>query len=281
MYHQLKYLPVDLLVPNHWNVQEQDEVIFNRLVDEIKEGGGAEGVTSETFIDTITVLAMDDGRYRIIGGEHRWMAAKAAGIEEVPCLILSGKRWEDEDYQKFVSIRLNVLKGKLNPEKFLDLYNSMVEKYGKEALQGLMGFVDSRAFDKLVDGVKKGMRKALSKDAAKEFDERAKDAKTAEDLAKIIQDLFNRYGDTLEFGFMVFTYGKQDHWYVQATKKVMKSLDQIALYCRETKAQIGEVLAPILDKGAKELAKKLAEEKKAVTSGADPLLDSKDPTDRS
>jgi ParB-like chromosome segregation protein Spo0J len=271
--HDLKYLPVDLLVPNSWNPQDQDEVTFQRLVDEVKPD-------STGFIDVVQVVAMEDGTYRILGGEHRWMAAKAADIEEVPCIVLQGEKWKDEDLQKFVTVRLNTIRGKIDPEKFLKLYREMAEKYGTEALQGLMGYTDQKAFQRLVDGVKKGMRKSLPKDMSDEFEAKAKEAKTVEDLQKIIQTLFTKYGDTVKHSFMIFTHGKQEHIYITMDRKMVRAMTKVAEYCKLTGADINEFMAPITNEYMKEATKRLAAEKKDQEA-PDPLLNEPENTDTS
>lgn len=255
--HEQQYLPIDSLIANDWNVQEQDEETFRRLVEEVKEG-------STGFIDSVTVIPIEDGMYRILGGQHRWMAAKAAGLEDVPCLILSGEKWKDVDLQKFVSVRLNMIRGKTDPEKFLKLYREMAEKYGRDALSGLLGFTDQKAFQKLVDGTKAGMRKSLPKSMADEFDKQAKEAKTVEDLQNIIQSLFARYGDTLQHSYMVFTHGKQEHVYIQASTKTLRAIRKIMTYCQETSSDINKVIEPILADGVKKLGKALEDSRKSV-----------------
>lgn len=235
--HDLSYLPVDKLVPNSWNAQDQDEATFNRLVDEVTEVG---------FIDPVEVIPMEDGTYRILGGEHRWMAAKKAGREEVPCIVLRGEKWQNEDLQKFVTVRLNTIRGQLNPEKFLKLYEEMASKYGAEALQQLMGYTDAVKWSKLVQSVSKGMKKALPKGMHKEFDKKAAEAKTVEDLEKIIQDMFSKYGDTLNLGFMIFTYGKQEHLYIAMDSKLKKAMDALRFYCQESSRNINDVMAPLV-----------------------------------
>lgn len=245
--HDLKYLPVDDLVPNAWNPQDQNEATFMRLCDEISEVG---------FIDPCEVVAMEDGTFRIIGGEHRWQAAKKVGLDEIPCVILQGKKWKDEDLQKFVTIRLNTIRGKVDPEKFMALYEEMAGKYGAEPLQQLMGYADTKAFEKLVHGVKKGLKKSLPPEMVEEFEKAAKDAKTAEDLEKIVQMLFAKYGDTVNLSFMIFTYGKQEHFYVQMNQKMRKAMNKVADYCKMTSTDINVFLEPIF----KECLKKASED---------------------
>lgn len=268
--HDLRYLPVDLIFPNNWNPQDQDEVTFKKLVDEVKPG-------STGFIDVVQVVAMADGTYRILGGEHRWMAAKAADLEEIPCIILQGEKWQEEDLQKFVTVRLNTIRGKVDPEKFLKLYNEMVEKYGRDALQGLMGYTDQKQFTKLVEGVKKGMKKSLPKEMSDEFDEQAKEAKSVEDLQKIIQNLFTKYGETVKHSFMIFTHGKQEHIYISMNRDMSRAMKKVLDFCKSTGTDINEFMAPVVASCAREAAKKLGDQEEKP----DPLKDEPEETSRS
>jgi hypothetical protein len=234
--HEQAYLPLDLIIPNDWNANEQDERTFDAFVDDVAETG---------FIDSLTVVPIDDGTYRIIGGEHRWRAAKASGEDEVPCLILKGAKWADEDLQKFVTVRLNMFKGKLNPEKFAKLYREMADKYGKEQLQKLFGFTDKRAFKKILSGVTKAAKQALPKELHGDLDEKAKDAQTVEDLGNIVQEMFQKYGDTADKSFMIFTHGKQEHIYVAMSTDMRRAMDKVCLYCETVGMDINEFMAPV------------------------------------
>ena len=129
--YEIKSIPIGKIVPNSWNPQSMPEEEFARLCDEIASVG---------FTAPIQVVPLNDGTYRILGGEHRWRAAQANNYESIPCVLLSTEQWADIDLQKFVTVRMNAIQGKLNPEKFLVLYNEMTAKYGSDAIQGLMGF---------------------------------------------------------------------------------------------------------------------------------------------
>jgi hypothetical protein len=260
----LKFIPIDLIHCNSWNPQGQDEITFQRLVDEIRDVG---------FLDPLEVVPMDDGTYRIIGGEHRWQAAKIIGLDELPCAVLSDSKWQDEDLQKFVTVRLNVLKGKLDPEKFAKLYGEMATKYGADALQQLMGYADTKGFQKIVGDVKRGLKKSLPKDLQDEFDDKAKEAKTVEDLSNILQHLFAKHGDTVNLSFMVFSFGKQEHIYVQSDKVTKRAVDKILAYCRHSNQDINDVLGPILQSAAVSLLKELDTSKKAAKAVVDNKVD--------
>lgn len=244
----LRYIATDLICPNAWNPQGQDEITFQRLVDEIREVG---------FLDPLEVVPLDDGTYRIIGGEHRWQAAKVIGLEKLPCSVLVDAKWQDEDLQKFVTVRLNVLKGKLDPDKFAKLYGEMADKYGSDALQQLMGYTDTKAFQKLVGDVKRGLKKSLPKELQNEFDAKAKEAKTVEDLSNILQHLFAKHGDTVNLSFMIFTFGKQEHVYLQMNQKTKKGLDKILAYCKHANEDLNDFIAPLLESAGRDALKML------------------------
>lgn len=252
--HDLRYIPIDQLVANHWNPQAMDEAQFNRLVEEIKENG---------CIAPLQVVPVDDGTFRIIGGEHRWKASQQAGLEEVPCTVLTGKRWTDEDLQKFVTVRLNIIGGDLDPERFTKLYHEMAEKFGKDAMQSMFAFTDTRAFQKLIGTMKRGLKQSLPKEAQQEFDEKAKEAKTVEDLSAIIQMLFAKYGDTVQKSWMAFRYGGHEVVYVQMTPKTKRSLDKVLGYLRESGDDINDFFGPLIDEAAKRAAKALKDAKAA------------------
>ena len=259
--HGLDYVSLDKIVPNNWNANEEDEATFDALVDDVSETG---------FIDSLTVVPMENGTYRIIGGEHRWMAAKASGSSEVPCLILKGEKWRDEDLQKFVTVRMNVIRGKLNPEKFARLYEEMAEKYGAEQLQKMFGFVDKRAFKKLVKGVTKAAKQSLPKELHGEMVEKAKDAKTVDDLSTIVQEMYQKYGDTVSKSYMIFTHGKQEHIYVQMDQKMRRAMDKVILYIETAGVDINDFMAPVVKACLKEAMAKLEQVEEKV-SDADPF----------
>jgi hypothetical protein len=259
---EMKYLSVTDLEPNIWNPQTMGAPEMDRLKKEISEVG---------FIAPIQVVPLDTGKYRIIGGEHRWLAAKELGMIEIPCGIMLGAKWKDEDLQKFVTVRLNVISGRLDPERFAMLYQEMADKYGAESLQNLMGFTDTKAFAKILGGVQKNLKKVLPKEMHGAIDAAAKEAKTVADLGNIIQTLFQKYGDTVNLSFMIFSYGKQNHVYVSMDKAMKKAMDKVIEFCRETGSDINSILAPLTQEWAKEATKQL--ESKPVKEQEKPLND--------
>jgi ParB/RepB/Spo0J family partition protein len=238
---EFKMINIDNIKPNSWNVNEMKSETFNRLVEEIREVG---------FIEPIQVVEDKSnlGNYTIIGGEHRYYACKYLGYKEIPCIILKSGKFDDIDLQKFVSIRLNILRGKINPEKFVKLYDEMADKYGAEALQKLMGFTDTEEYMKLVKAIGRSVKDlGLGDKATKEFEKKAKNLKDVDQLADLLNDIFSKYGNTLEYDFMVFNYGGKNIYWVKLDRKVKKVMDDIIERCLGNKETINRYLYKIFE----------------------------------
>lgn len=235
---RFELLDPKLFDSNAWNPNTLDQDDFNRLVHEIDEVG---------FIVPVQAIPIEGGRYRIIGGEHRVAAAIDLHLDRIPAMVLEGPRWEDEELQQLVTVRLNALSGRANPEKMAVLYNRYAKKYGEDALQNLFAYTDKHAWDKLVSGIKQGLSKAaLPKDKQKEFAEKVKEAKTLKDLERILNELWSSYGDTVQLSFMIFTYGTREHFYISMDKKTREAVKRIAAYCKGHATDINTVIGPAL-----------------------------------
>lgn len=184
---------------NAWNPNVQKDTTFNALVENIEEIG---------MVEPVMVLDKDeDGKYLMISGEHRYEACKILGYTEVPAYVMDSF---DEDMAKFQTVRMNVLKGKLDPIKFTKLFDDMADKYGKELTKQMMALVDEKEFDNLYVNV----RKELPKEMQDKLDSAKDEIKTVDDLSRILNEMFNKYGDTLKQNFMVFQYGGKTHVWV-------------------------------------------------------------------
>ena len=239
----IQTLDIDLLKPNPWNPNEMDDETFNRLAQELDVEEGGVG-----YIDPIQVVPIDDGTYRIIGGEHRWRAMKVLGSDTLECVVLSDDMWKEEDLQKFVTTRLNMIKGKMNPEKFMKMYLEMSERYQEDAMQALMGITDDSNWQSLIGDTKKALKDmGLPKEKQKEFDDASKKLKTVDDLSTILNKIFTEHGDTLDSNFMVFTFGGKEHLMVQLPKKVFKATQKRFSAAATDGHDISEVMARVLE----------------------------------
>ncbi len=190
---QVKWLDHHQLIPDPANPNEQDDATFNGLVASIQQEGWTSPVQA--------VLEEDTGRYRIVAGEHRWRAAKILNCD-VPIIALDPYRW-DADRQAWNLVKDNVLRGKLNPEKFAELYEDLVRRYDADVVQELLGFTSSDAFEK----VYKETRDALPPELQKALDKQKGEIKTIDGLAAVLNAIFREHGETLPSNVLAFTFG--------------------------------------------------------------------------
>jgi hypothetical protein len=225
-------LKINLLDDSDWNPNRMKDKEFNRLVKEIEESG---------MIDPLQVTPIEDGRYRIIGGHHRKKACQLLGYQTIPCVVLSDPKWKDEERQKLETVRLNAIKGSMNGEKMLALYQEVASKYGNDAVADMMGFTDDDAFRKIIGQAKKAIRDAgLPKEAEDELDDRAKDAKSLDNLAEIIHQIHLKYGATLNQHFIYFDWGGKKNLYVEVNSKAFKAVEKMMTEVRKSKIDAGD-----------------------------------------
>lgn len=229
-----KFLSIDLLVPNPLNPNEMSDAQFNMLVDNFKRTG---------FTDPVFVRPHPEhkGKYRIVGGHHRYDAAKLLGFTEVPCTINTDPAFDD-DQEKFQSVRHNVIKGKLSPGKFLKLYESLSKKYAMEIAAESFGFADADEFQKLLKNTMKG----LPTEMQAEFKEASKELKTIDDLAKLLNHLFTKYGDTLAYGYMILDVAGKDSVWIRMSAKVRVNLDLLTERCLKEQRALDHVMEGLL-----------------------------------
>jgi ParB/RepB/Spo0J family partition protein len=251
-------LDIQLIEKNPWNPNTMSEEGLNRLIQEIEEVG---------FIDPIQVVPMESGKYRVLGGEHRFEAMLALGHVTIPAVVLTEDKWQDEDLQKLVTVRLNVLKGKLDPARMALLYDEMAKKYGDQALQNLFAYTDKGAYNKMLGSIQRGLKQAgVPQKVQKDFEESAKEAKSVEDIGMILNDMFASYGDTVSQDFMVFTYGGHEHIYIAMDEPLRAAMRKISSRCDGSGESVLDLIGPAIREVAATLkpAKKKRAAKKAI-----------------
>lgn len=94
-----------------------DQATLDDLADSIRIHG---------IIQPLTVRRLASGYYQIIAGERRWRAAKAAGLSEVPAVII------EADDRKVMELGLieNLQREDLNPAEEARGYQVLMEEYG-------------------------------------------------------------------------------------------------------------------------------------------------------
>jgi ParB/RepB/Spo0J family partition protein len=229
-------VPMELIEAAEWNPNRQKDEVFNATVSNIQEIG---------FVEPIMIAPLGNGRFRIVSGHHRYEAMKILGETTVPAII----KEFDEDMQKFQTVRMNMLRGKMDPVKFTKLFREMAEKYGEELTKQAMGAVDPKVLKGLIIQVASELPAEM-----KERLENAKDdIKTVDDLSRILNEMFSTYGDTLKNSFMVFSYGGKPHYWILMNKELKKIVDGMAKEAKTNDLDINDlILKRLLSGGADE-----------------------------
>lgn len=239
------------LVGAEWNPNEMSKEEFGLLCETIEEVG---------FLDPPTVAEVEDDKgntfYEIVGGHSRAAAAIEVGLKSIPVDVLVGDKWQEVDLRKFQNMRLNVIHGKMNPEKFVGLYNEMAEKYGQDRVGRMMGYVKDDGIKKMIKEVAKGVKDTLSPELSEKFEEQAREARTVGDIERIIQALFQEHGDSVKYNFMVFTWGGKEHIYVAMSKQVREAMKKIMKVSRNAEIDINEIIGDAIVGVAKAITKK-------------------------
>ena len=110
-------LPLQKVEPNPNQPRRSfDEEELQALADSIAEHG---------ILQPLAVRALDGGFYQIIAGERRWRAARMAGLDEVPVVVLDA---DDRTVMELALIE-NLQRQDLNPMEEAEGYRQLMEQY--------------------------------------------------------------------------------------------------------------------------------------------------------
>jgi len=86
----------------------------------------AESIRLHGILQPLTVRRLASGYYQIIAGERRWRAARMAGLEEIPAMIV------EADDRKVMELGLieNLQREDLNPMEEAMGYRALIKDYG-------------------------------------------------------------------------------------------------------------------------------------------------------
>ena len=113
-----RLLPIHKVEPNRNQPrQDFDDEELNEL---------AESIILHGIIQPLTVRELGNGYFQIIAGERRWRAARIAGLDEVPVVVV------EADDRKVMELALieNLQRQDLNPMEEAMGYQSLMQEYG-------------------------------------------------------------------------------------------------------------------------------------------------------
>lgn len=227
-----KMVPLGLIDRTEINPNEMSKTGFNLLVKNIEETG---------ITDPLLVRSLGNGRYRLVGGNHRYDAAELLGFTEAPCSVITDPEFGD-DAERFQIVRMNMIRGKLNPQKFMKLYQAMDTKYESDLMAEAFGFEDEDQFKRIIGE----MAKSLPSNLQSQFKEAAKEIKTIDGLSKLLNQLFSKHGNTLPYGYMLIDFGAKESVWLRMTAFDKAKFLEVAAICVEKKRSVDSLMRLLL-----------------------------------
>lgn len=229
-------IPMGQLVEHKENPNEQDERVFEELVERIRRDG---------FDDPIKVVpelikGKPTGKYLIVGGHHRRKAAELLGYKTIPAIIREG--W-DQDRVDIELIADNSLGGKINPFKFTELFSRLQKRYDPEQLKKMVGLTEKKAFNALF----KQVSSQLPAKAKKKLEEAKETINSIEDLSSVLNTIFREHGSEVDHSIMVMSYGGKKHTYIQIDGPTQKRLEALKERHDAGEFKIGDFFAKLLN----------------------------------
>ena len=85
----------------------------------------ADSISQHGIIQPLTVRKLSSGYYQIIAGERRWRAARLAGLQEVPVIVIEA----DDRKEAELAMIENLQREDLNPMEEAAGFQSLIESY--------------------------------------------------------------------------------------------------------------------------------------------------------
>lgn len=251
-------IPVGKIHPNDWNPNVLSDVMFNRLVDDVQRLG---------FLQPVLVTPEGDGTYRIIDGEHRYEVAKLTDMAEIPCVVVEGDFAQNETQQKFQTMRMNLIRGKVDKRKLAELVSELATEMPVDEIAESMAYDDVDALRALIEDT----RETLPQEMRKEFDKAKEEIKTVDDLSSVLNRLFTKYGNTLPYHYMIMDFGGREHiWVRLPDKKDLEAVRRHAETARENSVTFSSlVVAALAECGTREFIDEHRDNLVEVSDGAD------------
>lgn len=135
---RIQFLPIDVIAPN----PAQPRKSFSREgLEELSASIAAHGILQPLSVRRV------EGGYELISGERRLRAAQLAGLENVPCLLISA----DEEQSSFLALIENVQRRDLDFWEEAQAIQSLLDATGlsQEGLARQLGKAQSSIANKL------------------------------------------------------------------------------------------------------------------------------------
>lgn len=211
-----KEVDISDIIPDPSNPNVMSDKHFDQLVEMITEEGFDEPIQIAEHPD-------EDGKFIIIGGEHRWRAAKSLGMEKIPAVL---KDSSDEVTRKTQMVRRNLVRGELDRVRFSQLIKDIEAKHhiSPDELSGPMGFASEEELGKSL--VKE--RQERDEKVEELLDGTKKEVTVIDNVSYVLSEIFSRYGETVPQGFIFFCHKNRMHLLVQCEEDLYRLVQEMS-----------------------------------------------------
>jgi len=233
--------PIDKIKPSPRNPRLMKDTQFNFLVQNIQENGFNDPILVDRGYYENDKLVGEDEFVEVVDGNHRLRAAKLIGLTEIPCLIFPKRLTPLQ--RDYMGVRYNTLHNAgFVKDKFTEIVNDLLAEFNdREEVIGLF-MQDRDEFERYYQDI----RQSLPDGIKEKLPTTSKEIKTIDDLALILNRMFNDYGDTLDYNFMIFDWGGRDNLWIRCDLELWSRVKEIAEKCESEKKDINEVIKSLL-----------------------------------
>jgi len=132
--HEIKLINVNEIRLNKYNPNIMEPELMTQLSERMKE----EGILQPILLRNVKPKGKT--KYEVVDGEHRYLAAKKIGYEEVPTIVLDKKLPE----AIISSINMNKLRGEFDTLKLAEVIHTLHETYSMEELEEKLGYTSEQ-----------------------------------------------------------------------------------------------------------------------------------------
>lgn len=229
---QVKVKFSDLILPER-NANEMSNDEFGRLCESIEEDG---------LVELPQVIpAEEEWKYLVVWWNHRAKAMNTLYWPDVEFDVVVLDTIDSETEAKAKSVRMNVIRWKINPAKFTKMVNDLSKEWmTNDEIKEMMS-IDDKEFEKYYLEVKR----QLPKDIQEKLEKSKKEIKTIDDLSRVLNDIYSKHGDTVPLWYMAFNFGGNNHILIECDKEMRKHIADLTKFCEEKQIPILNVLNPL------------------------------------
>jgi hypothetical protein len=230
---------VDELVLTSWNCNEMGDTEFSALMEEIEIGGFDEPLQVVQISD-----GEDDGKFLVLGGEHRYKAAMSLGHTELPCVIKKHLSEADEAMLMLWSNKRNHLRGKINPQKYVKMEQVICSRMDlqKETARKRMLMRQDQA-KKAKERTKPASSSGPATDGERDTRKTMADRqRLLADAKAFHQECLLESGDTVEHGYLFVAQNGKQHLIVDESKQLHGLIAALVRVCKNDSARVDEFL---------------------------------------